>query len=113
METHAMEYNSQKDLLIMAEYGRNVQLLIQYAKRLEDDEHRQAFVNKIVNLMQQMNPQNKNIEEYRAKLWRHLFHIADYDIGVTTPEGRVLTREEVIKKPDRVPYPMSQAKFRH
>ena len=62
-----MEYNSQKDSLIMPEYGRNVQLLIQYAKHLEDPEHRQAFVEKIINLMHQMNPQNKNIDEYRLK----------------------------------------------
>ena len=108
-----MEYNSQKDSLIMPEYGRNVQLLIQYAKHLEDPEHRQAFVEKIINLMHQMNPQNKNIDEYRLKLWRHLFHISNYEIEAETPDGRIPTLDEVIKKPDQVPYPRFQARLRH
>lgn len=108
-----MEYNSQKDLLIMPEYGRNVQLLVQYAKHIEEPDYRQAFVEKVVDLMYQMNPQNKNVEDYRMKLWLHVFHIADYDIDVMPPNGEIPEPGNVRKIPDRVPYPTGSARFRH
>ena len=108
-----MEYNSQKEILIMPEYGRNVQLLVQHAKTIEDPAYRQAFAERVVDLMYQMNPQNKNVEDYRVKLWRHLFHIADYDIDVKPLTGELPTPEDSRKRPDRVGYPHHDTRFRH
>ncbi|MEM8907897.1 MAG: DUF4290 domain-containing protein [Bacteroidota bacterium] len=108
-----MEYNSSKELLAMPEYGRNVQELINYAKTIEDPEYRQAFAEKILDLMNQMQPKNKNIEDYRTKLWKHLFRIADYELDVVPPNGEIPTREEMLKKPEKVAYPSSDARFRH
>jgi hypothetical protein len=108
-----MEYNSSKDDLIIPEYGRNVQQLIQHAKAIEDNEERQAFVEKIVELMMQMHPQNRNLDDYRDKLWRHVFRIADFELNVMPPNGHVPTAEEAYKKPDKVPYPMNKARYRH
>ncbi len=110
---HNMEYNSQKTKLIIPEYGRNVQMLIKHAKTIEEDDYRQAFVEKIVGLMQQMNPQNKNIEDYREKLWMHVFRIADYDINVVPPSGEVPTAEMLAKRPERIAYPPKDTKYRH
>lgn len=110
---YTMEYNSAKDDLIIPEYGRNVQKLIQHAKTIENDEERQAFIEKIVNLMMQMHPQNRNLDDYRDKLWRHVFRIAEYDLKVDPPNGHVPTEAEARKKPDKVPYPKTEAKFRH
>ena len=56
MNDHNMEYNSQKEKLIIPEYGRNVQLLIEYAKEIEDPEYRQAFADKIIDLMMNQFP---------------------------------------------------------
>jgi len=53
----------------MPEYGRNIQKLIQFAQSVEPREKRQAFVERIIKLMMQMNPQNKNIEDNIEKLW--------------------------------------------
>ena len=108
-----MEYNSEKEDLIIPEYGRNVQMLIQHAKSIEDDGMRQAFVEKVIDLMHQMHPQNRNIDDYRSKLWKHIFRIAEYDIDVMPPNGEIPTPEEDLKKPEAVGYPMSNAKFRH
>jgi len=113
MAGHSMEYNSQKDLLIIPEYGRNVQLLIEYAKTIEDPEYRQAFTEKVVNLMHQMHPQNRNIEDYRARLWQHVFRIADYELDVMPPSGVLPTPEEYRKKPEQVEYPSFDTKYRH
>lgn len=108
-----MEYNSQRELLIMPEYGRNVQLMIEHAKGLEDPEYRQQFVERIIDLMYQMNPQNKNVEDYRLKLWRHVFQIAEFDLDVTPPFGELPTPETARKKPGRVGYPHYDTRFRH
>ncbi len=113
MNVHNMEYNSEKSELIIPEYGRNVQMLIGYAKTIEDDEYRQAFVERIINLMQQMHPQSKNLEDYREKLWKHVFRIADYDINVLPPSGEAPLPEDYRKKPSQVPYPSKTSRFRH
>ena len=108
-----MEYNSQKELMVIAEYGRNIQNLIQYCKTIEKDEDRQQFAEQVVNLMQQINPQSKNVAEYRLKLWNHLFRIADYDIDVKHPSGVQPTPGDNTIKPTRVEYPTKEKEFRH
>jgi hypothetical protein len=108
-----MEYNSQREELTIPEYGRHVQKLIQYAKTISDDRERQAVAEQIVQLMMQMNPQSKTMEDYRDKLWRHLFRIADYDIKVVPPNGDVPSAEERFKKPEQLKYPETEAQYRH
>lgn len=108
-----MEYNSQREPLIIPEYGRNVQRLILHAKTIDDDEKRQAFVERMVDLIQQMHPQNRNVEDYKEKLWNHIFRIADYDLNVTHPNGKIPGPEDFNKRPETVPYPKSDTRFRH
>ena len=109
-----MTYNTQKEQLIIAEYGRNIQQLIQHAKTIEDDKERQEFAEAVVHLMNQMVPQtNKDVDEENEKLWRHLFRIASYDIDVVAPSGIKYTPEQAEKKPDRVSYPHQNVRFRH
>ena len=108
-----MEYNSQREKLIIPEYGRNVQKLINYAKTIEDLEVRQVFVEGVVDLMQQMHPQNRNIEDYRERLWKHAFRIGRYDLGVKPPSGILPVPEDERKKPEQVSYPQREAKYRH
>ncbi len=109
-----IEYNSQKDELIIAEYGRNVQLLLRNARTIENIEERQAYVEEIVSLMLNMNPQTRNLEDYRDRLWKHAFRIAEYDLpGIMPPNGIIPTPENVRKKPERIPYPYNDTKFRH
>lgn len=109
-----LEYNSERDILVIPEYGRNIQKLIDYAKTIESDAMRQRFIEKVIDLMQQMNPQSGNLDEYREKLWRHVFRIANFELeGVTPPNGKIPKPEEAKLKPDPVEYPESTAKFRH
>jgi hypothetical protein len=108
-----MEYNSNRELLVIPEYGRNVQKLINHAKTIENKEERQLFVERIVRLMQQMHPQSGNIDDYRERLWKHVFYIADFELDVDPPMGKKPTREEIRKKPEAIPYPIKEAKFRH
>lgn len=108
-----MEYNSSKSHLIMPEYGRNVQELIEYAKGIEDPEYRQAFTEKILELMNQMQPRQKNLDDYQVKLWKHLFRIANYDLDVEPTAGEKPSSDELNKRPEKVDYPRSDTRFRH
>ncbi len=108
-----MEYNSTTDLLIIPEYGRNVQNLINHAKTIEDKTERQRFVEQIVKLMKQMNPISGSLIEANQKFWSHVFRIADYDLDVDSPEGTITTREEATAKPPSLEYPERSSTFRH
>ncbi|MEO0338092.1 MAG: DUF4290 domain-containing protein [Bacteroidota bacterium] len=110
---HSLEYNSSKEELIIPEYGRNVQKLVDHCKTLEDPEERQAFAERIIQLMMQMHPQNRNLDDYRDKLWRHFFRIANFEIDVMPANGIVPTEETAFKKPDIIGYPKTEARFRH
>ena len=110
---NGLEYNSSRENLTISEYGRHVQKLIKHAKTIEDKEERQAFVEAIIDLMHQMNPQNKNVVEYRLRLWRHLYRIADYDIDITPPEEVSKSRPEENNNNVRMHYPQSEFRFRH
>jgi len=107
------EYNSSQSQITITEYGRNVQKLVEHAKSIVNPAERQAFAERIIWLMQQISPQSRNVEDYREKLWKHLFRIADYGLEVSPPEGIVVKPEDAKKHPDKVPYPESQAQFRH
>ena len=108
-----LEYNTQLEELIMPEYGRNVQRLVRHAQKIENAEVRQAFCEEIVTLIQQLYPQSKSIEDYREKLWKHLFHIAKYKLDARTPSGEVPRLEDAKKRPGRVPYPPQESRYRH
>ena len=114
MRKMEIEYNTSRNELVMPEYGRHVQLMVEEAKRLTDNAHRQAFVEKIVDLMYIMNPQDRDIEDYRDRLWKHVFRISKYNLeGVMPPNGIIPTPESDKKIPDAVEYPGTQMRFRH
>lgn len=110
---HNIEYNSQKEHLTIPEYGRNVQNLINHARKIEDDTERQHFAEAIIDLMHQMNPAHRNSPEYREKLWRHLFRISEFDIRVTPPSGDIPSPESTKLQPETVPYPSRDHNYRH
>ena len=110
-----MIYNSQTEKLKIPEYGRHVQNLINYVKTVEDPEKRQNIANAIVDLMYRMNPQNKNVIEFKDKLWGHFFRIAEYDIDVKNPGGETISEapEELDKESNLPTYPENSKSFRH
>ena len=81
------EYNSERPNLIIPEYGRHIQKMIDHAKTIEDPVKRQRTAETIVDLMNQMVPQGRQEEDYVDKLWKHFFRIAEYQINVLPPTG--------------------------
>lgn len=107
-----MEYNSQKTNLTIPEYGRHIQNMIVYAKTIEDRKYRQIFVENLIDLMHQMNPQEKNLLDYKPKLWNHIMHIAGYELDVDVPEGIDISEKKDIKR-EKLNYPNYENKYRH
>lgn len=108
-----MEYNSQRTKLMIREYGRYFQNLARKAAEIKDRDERNAAANAIVELLSQTNPQFKNIEEYRHKLWDHLIMISDFKLDVDSPYPKPSRKEVVVKTIEPLPYPKHNIKFRH
>src|SRR6187551_2029336 len=107
-----MEYNTTRNHLIMKEYGRHIQKMVEYLLTLTDKEERQRNAYAVIELMGFLNPHLKNVEDFRHKLWDHLFLIADFKLDVESPYP-IPTRETLRGKPDPMPYPKRHPKFAH
>lgn len=107
-----MEYNTTRNHLIYREYGRHIQKMIEYLLSLENREDRQRNAYTVIELMGFLNPHLKNVEDFRHKLWDHLFLIADFKLDVESPYP-IPTRETLKAKPKPLPYPKRYPKFSH
>ena len=99
-----MEYNTNRTKLLMPEYGRNIQQMVEYCKSLPSKEERNEVAKTIVEFMGQRNPHLRDEENYKHKLWDHLYILADYDLDVDAPYP-FPTKEELAQKPNRMDYP--------
>lgn len=112
MNIDKMEYNTTRNHLAMREYGRHIQKMIEYLLTLEDKEVRQRNAYAVIELMGFLNPHLKNVEDFRHKLWDHLFLISDFKLDVESPYP-IPTRETLKTKPKPLPYPKRYPKFSH
>lgn len=107
-----MEYNTTRNPLVMREYGRHVQKMIEHLMTIEDPERRQRNAQAVIELMGFLNPHLKNVEDFRHKLWDHLFLIADFKLDVKSPYP-IPTRETLRAKPKPLKYPKRYPKYSH
>ena len=107
-----MEYNTTRNHLIIREYGRHIQKMVEYVLTLEDREKRQKNAYALIELMGFLNPHLKNVEDFRHKLWDHLFFMSDFKLDVDSPYP--IPQKETYKlKPDPLPYPKRHPKYAH
>lgn len=95
----------------MPEYGRIIQQLVERCKELPTLEERNEMAMAIIDFMGQRNPQLRDEENYKHKLWDHLFILANYDLDVDSPYP-FPTREQLAEKPKRMEYPKLQGDFK-
>jgi len=107
-----MEYNTTRNHLTIREYGRHIQKMAEYVLTIEDREKRQKNAEALVELMGFLNPQLKNVEDFRHKLWDHLFLITDFKLDVDSPYP-IPTQETLRPKPEPLPYPKRYPKYNH
>lgn len=96
----------------MKEYGRHIQKMVEHLLTIEDPERRQRNAQVVIELMGFLNPHLKNVEDFRHKLWDHLFLISDFNIEVESPYP-IPTREKLRGRPNPLPYPKRHPKFSH
>ncbi|MBM7418884.1 MULTISPECIES: DUF4290 domain-containing protein [Chryseobacterium] len=106
-----MEYNTQKTHLNMPEYGRIIQQLVERCKEVSDKDERNEMAMAIIDFMGQRNPQLRDEENYKHKLWDHLYILANHDLDVDSPYP-FPTKEELAEKPKRMEYPKLQGDFK-
>lgn len=106
------EYNSQRPHIILKEYGRNVQKLIDYIRNQPDKTKRTDLAYTLIELIKQLTPTIKEQGDDPQRLWDDLYIIADFDLDVNNPYP-VPDRETVYKKPMRMNYPQNDVRFKH
>jgi hypothetical protein len=107
-----MEYNTTRNHLVIREYGRHIQKMVDHILTIEDRDRRQKQAHVVIELMGFLNPHLKNVEDFRHKLWDHLFLISDFKLDVDSPYP-IPTREKLSAKPDPLPYPKRYPKYSH
>lgn len=112
MNIEGLDYNSQREKLILPEYGREVQQMVQHAMTLPTKEEREQCARTIVNTMKRMSTKVYEHEDLEQKLWNHLAIISGFQLDIDYPYD-ISGAEQLSNKPDRVPYPTHNLSMRH
>jgi hypothetical protein len=107
-----LEYNTQRGMLLIAEYGRNVQKMVEIALAIEDREKRNAAAQNIVNVMALLNPSVREVADYKHKLWDHLIIISDFRLDVDSPYP-IPEKAAIKAPPKRLTYPKSEIRYKY
>ncbi|WP_231372711.1 DUF4290 domain-containing protein [Aureivirga sp. CE67] len=106
-----LEYNSERKPLIIPEYGRHIQKLVNHCKTLEDKDERNKMAKAIIDVMGNLQPHLRDVPDFQHKLWDQLFIMAKFDLDVDSPFEKP-SKEELTQKPEKLPYPKSASKYR-
>lgn len=107
-----MEYFTELKKLVLPEYGRNIQNMVDHALTIEDRAERTRCANTIINLMGNMFPHLRNVEDFKYKLWDHLAIMADFNLDIDYPY-EIVKKENLYTHPDNAPYKTSRIRYRH
>jgi len=107
-----MDYNTNRSILILPEYGRNIHQMVNYLKTIEDKEERNEQAKVVIGVMQSLSPQIKNREEMAQRLWTQLLIMAEFDLDIDVPV-EIPDQNEIFDKPQRVPYPKNTINTKH
>jgi len=105
-------YNTQKEDLVLKEYGRNIQKLVTYVKNMEDPEKRNIYSRMLVDLMRQVNPTTRDSTENQNKVWDDLFLMSKLELDIESPFP-MPEKENLGKKPKKLPYNNHDIRYRH
>lgn len=106
-----LEYNSERQHLIIPEYGRHLQKLIDQATEIEDREARNKAAKYIIQVMGSLNPHLRDVPDFQHKLWDQIFIMSDFKLDVDSPYP-IPSREVLQLRPDPLGYPQNFPKYR-
>lgn len=112
MNIEGLDYNTQRKKLLMPEYGREIQKMVDYAVALPDKAQRQQCAEAIIDVMARMTPQGQDSADYEQKLWDHLAVISDFKLDIDWPTD-VSEAKKIATRPQLMEYPMTRIPVRH
>ncbi|MCB8963602.1 MAG: DUF4290 domain-containing protein [Bacteroidales bacterium] len=107
-----MDYNTQRKKLILPEYGRHIQQMVDYITGIEDRDERNRLARALIGIMGNLNPHLRDINDFKHKLWDHLFIMSNFKLDIDSPYP-IPSIEEYQEKPQRIPYPSNPIKYKH
>jgi len=107
-----MEYNSGRPKMIIPEYGRHIQKMINHATSIEDKEERNHCARSIIKVMGELNPHLRDVADFNHKLWDHLFIMSNFRLEVDSPY-EIPSPEKLGEKPEPMAYPKINIRYRH
>lgn len=107
-----MQYTSDLKKLILPEYGRNVQQMVDHCMTIEDRAERTRCANTIINIMGNLFPHLRDIDDFKHKLWDHLAIMSDFKLDIDYPY-EIVKKENLFTHPDPIPYHTTPIKYRH
>lgn len=107
-----LTYNTQLKKLVLPEYGRNIQQMVDHCLTIEDKEERTRCAYSIINTMGNLFPNLRDIEDFKHKLWDHLAIMSDFKLDIDYPCD-VIKPESLNSFPEKVDYYTSPIKYRH
>ena len=112
MDRIGLTYNTEKEQIVISEYGRCIQEMIKKLPEIEDREQRTEAAKYIISVMVQMNPSIKQSSDYEHKLWDHLYMISGYQLDVDSPYAPPVPMEKQ-RKPQHIGYQNNDIKYGH
>jgi hypothetical protein len=106
-----MEYNTQRPNLLLSEYGRGMQKMVDKVVEVEDRDLRSKLSVSLMNVMINLNPGIKDLDNYQQKLWDHLHIMSDFKLDIDGPFPKPIP-ELIHQKPEPIPYNNVRIKFR-
>ena len=107
-----MEYNTQLSPLILPEYGRHIQKMVEFCCELKTKEDRNKCARAIIDVMGNLIPQLRDVADFKHKLWDHLFVISEFKLDVDSPYP-IPVKEVYETKSERLQYPKKNIKYKH
>ena len=112
MDIQGLDYNTQREKLVMSEYGREIQKMIEIACELPTKEERLQCAQTIVKLMETKNPQLKENEDFEHTLWNHLYLMSHRELEIDWPFD-ISEADKIQTKPQPMRLPEDGVKLRH
>jgi hypothetical protein len=107
-----MNYNTELKRLVLPEYGRNIQNMVDHCVAISDRDERQRCANAIINTMGNLFPHLRDISDFKHILWDHLAIMSDFKLDIDYPY-EVIKKENLYSKPPRIHYNNSRFYYRH
>ena len=106
-----LEYNTVREDLIIPEYGRHIQKMINYASSRKTKEERNKLANAIISVMGNLQPHLRDVADFQHKLWDQLFIMSDFKLEADSPFEKP-SKEILNAKPEPLSYPQNFPKYR-